>query len=287
MRVLPVATFSIVGVDLKTGDLGIAVASKFLACGAVVSWASAEGGAVATQSFANTAYGPDGIAFMRGGLSAQAALDKLVAEDPDRDLRQAGLVDARGGAASFTGAGCNGWAGHQVGEGFACQGNILVGPEVVAAMAQAFRAARGTLAERLVKALSAGDKVGGDKRGRQAAGLYVARPNGGYLGKNDRLVDLRVDDHRDPVTELGRLLEIWDFYFGSSPAEDKLAIEGELLVELKQIMRRAGFHRGDDSAVWDDVTAQALDAFSGTENFEERMSFKQRTIDKPVLAHLR
>jgi uncharacterized Ntn-hydrolase superfamily protein len=283
----PVATFSVVGVDLKTGDVGIAVASKFLACGAVVPWASAGAGAVATQSFANTAYGPDGLALMRSGLSAEATLAKLVAEDADRDLRQAGLVDTRGGSATFTGSGCHGWAGGEVGDGFAVQGNILAGPDVVAAMAAAYRAAAGSLAERLLAGLIAGDKAGGDKRGRQAAALYVARPEGGYLGKNDVLVDLRVDDHKDPVSELGRLLDIWDFYFGISAPEDRIAIEGPVLVELKQIMHRAGYYRGDVMPVWDEATAKALDAFSGTENFEERMNIKNRTIDAPVLAHLR
>lgn len=282
-----VTTFSIVAADLATGDLGIAVASKFLACGAVVPWASAGAGAVATQSFANTAYGPDGIRMMRDGLSAPQALAKLLAEDADRDGRQVGLVDARGGAAAHTGPGCHAWAGHKVGEGFTCQGNILVGQDTVDAMAAAFRAAEGELSGRLVTALAAGEKAGGDKRGKQASAVYVVRPKGGYGGMNDVLVDLRVDDHPDPVTELRRLLDLSNLYFGSSPAADKLQIEGAVLADLKRIMIAKGFYRGDASGAWDDATLKALDTFIACENFEERVDLARRTIDAPVLAHLR
>lgn len=282
-----VTTFSIVAADLATGDLGIAVASKFLACGAVVPWAGAGAGAVATQSFANTAYGPDGLRLMREGLSAGEALQRLLAEDTDRDLRQVGLVDARGGAAAHTGPGCHAWAGHHVGEGFACQGNILVGRETVDGMAAAFRGARGELAERLVSALAAGESAGGDRRGRQASALYVVRPKGGYGGMNDVLIDLRVDDHADPVGELRRLLALRSLYFGTSAASEKVAIEGAVLVDLKRMMKRAGHYRGDETPAWDAATERALDAFIASENFEERCDLKRRTIDAPVLAHLR
>jgi uncharacterized Ntn-hydrolase superfamily protein len=282
-----VTTFSIVAADVATGDLGIAVASKFLACGAVVPWASAGAGAVATQSAANTAYGPDGIRMMRDGLSAGEALAKLIADDADRDLRQVGLVDARGGAAAHTGSGCHGWAGHHVGEGFACQGNILVGQETVDAMAATFRTASGELAHRLVSALAAGEGAGGDRRGKQASALYVVRPKGGYGGMNDVLVDLRVDDHAQPVAELRRLLGLRDLYFGTSPASEKLRMDGTVLLDLKRIMKRAGHYGGEVSAEWDEATAKTLDAFIASENFEERVDLKARTIDAPVLAHLR
>ncbi|HKP25131.1 MAG TPA: DUF1028 domain-containing protein [Dongiaceae bacterium] len=282
-----ITTFSIVAADLATGDLGIAVASKFLACGAVVPWARAGAGAVATQSFANTAYGPDGIRMMRDGLSARDALAKLLADDADRDLRQVGLVDARGGAAAHTGPGCYPWAGHHVGDGFSCQGNILVGQDTVDAMAAAFRASKGELSGRLVTALAAGDKAGGDKRGKQASAVYVARPKGGYGGMNDVLVDLRVDDHPEPVTELRRLLALRDLYFGTSPASEKLKMEGAVLVDLKRLMTSRGFYRGDASGVWDEATEKALDAFIATENFEERVDLKKRTIDAPVFSFLR
>jgi uncharacterized Ntn-hydrolase superfamily protein len=282
-----VTTFSIVAADLATGDLGIAVASKFLACGAVVPWASAGAGAVATQSFANTAYGPDGIRMMRDGLSASDALAKLLAADADRDLRQVGLVDARGGAAAHTGPGCHAWAGHHVDDGFACQGNILVGQDTVDAMAAAFRASNGELSSRLVTALAAGEKAGGDKRGKQASAVYVVRPKGGYGGMNDVLVDLRVDDHPEPVAELRRLLALRDLYFGTSPIAEKLKIEGAVLVDLKRLMASLGFYRGDASGPWDEATEKALDAFIASENFEERVDLRKRTIDAPVLTHLR
>ena len=282
-----ITTFSIVAADLATGDLGIAVASKFLACGAVVPWASAGAGAVATQSFANTAYGLDGIRMMRDGLSARDALAKLLADDADRDLRQVGLVDARGGAAAHTGPGCHAWAGHHVGEGFACQGNILVGQETVDAMAAVFRASNGELSDRLVTALAAGEKAGGDRRGKQASAVYVVRPEGGYGGMNDVLVDLRVDDHPEPVTELRRLLELRDLYFGTSPASEKLKMEGAVLVDLKLLMTSRGFYRGDASGSWDEATAKALGAFTASENFEERVDLERRTIDAPVFTHLR
>jgi len=282
-----VTTFSIVAADLATGDLGIAVASKFLACGAVVPWASAGAGAVATQSFANTAYGPDGIRMMRDGLSAQDALARLLAEDAGRDLRQVGLVDARGGAAAHTGPGCHAWAGHRLGEGFACQGNILVGQDTVDAMAAAFRGAKGELAGRLLTALAAGEKAGGDKRGRQASALYVVRPNGGYGGMNDVLVDLRVDDHPDPVTELRRLLDLRNLYFGTSPSSEKVKIEGAVLTDLRRVMKARGFYAGAETGPWDEPTEKALDAFIASENFEERVDLKNRTLDAPVLAHLR
>src|SRR5262245_41720321 len=256
-----ITTFSIVAADLATGDLGIAVASKFLACGAVVPWASAGAGAVATQSFANTAYGPDGIRMMRGGLSARDALARLLADDADRDLRQVGLVDARGGAAAHTGPGCHAWAGHHVGDGFACQGNILVGQDTVDAMAAAFRASGGELSGRLVTALAAGEKAGGDKRGKQASAVYVARPKGGYGGMNDVLVDLRVDDHPEPVTELRRLLALRDLYFGTSPAAEKVKIEGAVLADLQRLMVEKRFYRGDASGLWDQATEKALNAF--------------------------
>ncbi|HEY4163087.1 MAG TPA: DUF1028 domain-containing protein [Dongiaceae bacterium] len=283
----PVATFSIVAADLARGELGIAVASKFLACGAVVPWASAGAGAVATQSYSNTAYGPDGIRLMRDGLSAEQALARLIADDPDRALRQVGIVDARGGSAAHTGAACHGWAGHRVGAGYACQGNILVGEDTVKAMAATFVASTGMLSDRLTAALAGGEAAGGDRRGRQASALYVVCANAGYGGKNDVLVDLRVDDHPDPIAELRRLLSLQHLYFGSSPQKEKLAIEGPLLAELRAMMRRLKYLQGPEAGGWDEATAQALDAFTSTENLEERVDLDARTIDVPALAYLR
>lgn len=280
-------TFSIVAADTVTGELGIAVASKFLACGAVVPWASAGAGAVATQSYSNTAYGPDGIRMMREGASAEQALARLLADDPDQALRQVGIVDARGGAAAHTGSACHAWAGHQIGPGFACQGNILVGVETVQAMAATFQAAKGQLSDRLAAALIAGDAAGGDRRGRQASALYVVRANAGYGGKNDVLVDLRVDDHPDPMAELRRILDLHHLFFGISPEAEKLRIDGPVLAELCSMMRRLKYLDGPEPHQWDERTQKALDAFTSTENLEERIDLAGRTIDAVALAHLR
>lgn len=203
-----VATFSIVGFDPQTGELGIAVASKFLAVGSVVPWAEAGVGAIATQAFANTTYGPEGLALLKKGLGAEAVLDSLIAMDEGRDERQAGIVDAAGGSATYTGPGCIAWAGGRAGEGYACQGNILVDENTVNAMAQSFEGTTGPLAARLLRALKAGEDAGGDSRGKQSAAILVVKEGGGYQGFNDRYIDLRVDDHEDPITELQRLLSI-------------------------------------------------------------------------------
>jgi len=205
----PVATFSIVAYDPKTGDLGVAVQSRFLGVGSVVPWAKAGVGAVATQAWANMLYGPEGLALLEGGKDAAAAVAALTAGDTDRDRRQVGIVDAAGRAAAFTGTGCLAWAGHRTGENFTAQGNILAGEKVVEAMAEEFKEANGELADRLVEALAAGQRAGGDKRGQQSAALLVVRKNGGYGGNNDRYIDLRVEDHEKPIAELKRLLDLY------------------------------------------------------------------------------
>ena len=204
-----VATFSIVGYDPATGDLGIAVESRFFAVGAVVPWAKTRVGAIATQSFANTTFGPKGLELLAAGKSAQETLDALLKEDPQADQRQVGIVDAQGRPATWTGAKCNPWAGGKSGKNYTAQGNILTGKEVVEAMASSFEAAANLpLADRLIKALSAGQAAGGDSRGQQSAALLVVRAKGGYSGYNDRYIDLRVDDSPKPIEELARLLEL-------------------------------------------------------------------------------
>ena len=204
----PVATFSIVGRDPENGELGVAVQSKFFAVGAVVPWAKAGVGAIATQAWANTTYGPNGLRFLEDGLTAQEALDQLIAGDDDRAQRQVGIVDAKGNAANYTGDKCLEWAGGLKGENYAVQGNILVSEVVVKAMSEAFEAAEGELAEKLMTALIAGQAQGGDRRGQQSAALLVVREGGGYSGFNDRYIDLRVDDHERPIDELHRLLRM-------------------------------------------------------------------------------
>jgi len=206
-------TFSIVACDLEEQTWGVAVASKFPAVGAVVPWAQAGIGAVATQSFANTSYGPRGLALMATGLSAEEALARLLEDDPERELRQVGLVDGQGRAATFSGSGCFAWAGGVSGKGYAVQGNILAGKRVVTALEKGFLKSKGDLAARLHAALLAGDRAGGDRRGRQSAAIYMVKPKGGYGGYNDRLLDYRVDDHEDPVPRLGEMIELHRLYF--------------------------------------------------------------------------
>ncbi|MGQ9910230.1 MAG: DUF1028 domain-containing protein [Candidatus Flexifilum sp.] len=282
-------TFSIVAFDPAEDALGVAVASKFLAVGAVVAWAEAGKGAVATQAFAKIGFGPDGLALLGAGQSAEETLAQLLDEDPRAPDRQVGIVDARGGAAAHTGMACFDWAGHIVGEGFTCQGNILTGPEVVQAMADAFRAASGPLEDRLFAALTAGDRAGGDRRGRQSAAILVVKPGGGYGGDTDRYLDLRVDDHPDPVPELGRLLRLHRLYFGRPDPADLLPIDDALARELQTLMRRLGYYQADVTGQWDEASKAAFWALVGSENLEERWSPETTPdrLDRVALAYLR
>jgi uncharacterized Ntn-hydrolase superfamily protein len=265
-------TFSIVGRSSDGASHGVAVASKFLAVGAAVPAAEAEVGAVATQSYANLAYRPDGLALLRAGRSAQETLDSLVAADDGRAQRQAGVVDAHGGAATYTGDGGHAWAGGRTGDGYAVQGNILVGPEVLEAVETAWLEADGApLPQRLLTALAAGDDAGGDRRGRQSAALLVVRKAGGYGGESDVEVDLRVDDHPTPVAELRRLLDLHQLYFGKPDPATLLPLEGELAHEVSRRLESLGH--------------PSLEDWAGVENFEERMV--DGRIDPLVLEQLR
>lgn len=281
MYKLPVvATFSIVGRDPQTGELGVAVQSKFLSVGAVVPWLSAGAGAVATQSFANTSYGPNGLALLRQGLSAQEVVDRLVADDPGRESRQLGIVDREGRSATYTGGDCLPWAGGLTGPNFAAQGNILVSSATVEAMAETFQQAEGDLAHRLVTALDAGQRARGDSRGRQSAALTIVKETGGYGGLNDRYIDLRVDDHTEPIDELKRLLGLWRLYFEKPVPATMLPLDGALLEEVSQRLGRLGYLApgGDFSQAWN--------RFIGTENFEER-DIRAGHIDPAILDWLR
>ena len=277
-------TFSIVACDLEERAWGVAVASKFPAVGAVVPWAQADAagtaGALATQSFANTSFGPQGLALMATGFSAPETLDRLLENDADQELRQVGLVDAKGGSATFTGSGCLAWAGGVAGPGYAIQGNILENEHVVRAMEQAFLNTIGNLPARLHAALLAGDRAGGDKRGRQSAALYVAKPKAGYGGYLDRWLDYRVDDHEDPVPRLGELLEMHDLYFGKSDEAERVEIKGSALQQMTEILRRTGYLENGKGF------AEAFRAFIGNENFEERADPQATWIDGPVLEYL-
>src|ERR671928_331060 len=221
-----VATYSIVACDLHAGQWGVAVQSKFLAVGSVVPWAEPQVGAIATQSYANPRYGPDGLALLRDGLSAEEVVERLTAADEGRDHRQLGVVDGRGGGATFTGQSCYAWASGRAGPCYAAQGNILVSEETVAALAAAFEGSAGKpLAERLLECLAAAQATGGDRRGQQSAALLVVEREGGYAGLSDVVVDLRVDDHERPIEELARIYELHKQLFGKTPSAEWLDVD--------------------------------------------------------------
>jgi uncharacterized Ntn-hydrolase superfamily protein len=281
-------TFSIAAWDPtpESGpEWGVAVASKFLSVGAAVPWVQANAGAVATQAFANLSYGPDGLRRLAAGEDARSVVAALIADDDEVQHRQLGIVDAAGGAETFTGSECFEWAGGVVGDGFCCQGNILTGPDVVAAMKDAFEAGRGELAVRLLAALRAGDAAGGDRRGRQSAAIYIARVGGGYGGTIDRVLDLRVDDHPDPTAELTRLFDLHRLYFPRPEDLEFLAVDGSLGAELRSLLEGLGYDPGSGPG-YDDDLRSALFAYSGTENLEERWS-NEPVIERGVLDHLR
>jgi uncharacterized Ntn-hydrolase superfamily protein len=278
-----IATFSIVAFDPETQELGVAVQSKFLAVGAIVPWARAGAGAVATQAMANFNYGPRGLDLMSRGKTAEETVEALISSDDEREHRQLGVVDARGRTATFTGSDCFEWAGGLTGEHYAAQGNILVGRETVEAMAKAFESADDDLAGRLLRALDAGQAAGGDSRGKQSAALLVVKEGGGYGGNNDRLLDLRVDDHPEPIRELIRIRALHTLYFGETRPEDVVAVEGEIKAEVAASLGRLGYLQegADDEALLD-----ALSAFIRTENFEEREQ-ERGYLDTAVLEFMR
>jgi uncharacterized Ntn-hydrolase superfamily protein len=281
-----IATFSIVAFDPATGDLGVAVTSKFPAVGNGVPWARSGAGAVATQAAANLSYGEEGLAMMGRGLSASEVLKKVLEADPLREERQVGIVDARGNAVTFTGKNCFPWAGGKTGKHYAVQGNILTGPETVDAMAGAYEASQGELPDRLVAALEAGQAAGGDRRGRQSAALLVVRKGAGYGGKGDRWVDLRVDDHPQPVAELKRLLAVHHLYFGRTDRSKVHRIDAALARELQEVLSRRGFYKGEMNGKYDAATRKALEDYMGWENLEERIQ-KDDTLDDVVLSYIR
>jgi uncharacterized Ntn-hydrolase superfamily protein len=280
------STFSIVAFDPKTGELGIAVESKFLSVGAVVPWAVAGIGAIATQSWANTSYGPRGLRMLKQGITPKQVGAKLIAADKNAHQRQFGIVDAKGRAFTYTGTGCFNWAGGVTGKNFAAQGNILASAAVVDALANTFQIAQGSLAERLVAALAAGQAAGGDKRGQESAALLVVREKGGYGGFNDRYIDLRVDDHPTPIDELKRLLDLHHLYLGKTNPADILSIDANIARELQTIMQTRGYYSGVLNGAWDESTQKAFREFAGVENLEDRL-LEGACIDRVVLNFVR
>jgi uncharacterized Ntn-hydrolase superfamily protein len=272
-------TFSIVAYDPAAHEWGVATQSKFLAVGAVVPWALANAGAIATQSYANTRYGPKGLRLMAKGLGAQETLDRLLAADKGRAQRQVGIIDREGNAATFTGAGCHAWAGGLTRRHFAVQGNILARAKVVEAIAARFEAAKGELADRLVAALLAGQRAGGDRRGQQSAAVLVVREQGGYAGFNDRYLDLRVDDDPHPIERLQEILALHHLYFGKPAPESLRPINKKIARELQRIVQQAGQYRGPITGVYDEATRRAVEDLMGMENLEDRWPFGSNQID--------
>jgi uncharacterized Ntn-hydrolase superfamily protein len=272
-----VATYSIAACDLDAGQWGVATQSKFLGVGSVVPWAAPGIGAIATQAYANPRYGPDGLALLREGLSAQEVVERLTAADEGREHRQLGVVDGQGRGASFTGGECMDWAGGKTGDGYAAQGNILVSAETVDAIAETFESSTGPLAERLLDCLDAAQAAGGDRRGQQSAALLVVEREGGYAGLSDEIVDLRVDEHPRPLEELRRIYLMHQAIFGKTPRDQWVAVDDGLATELRDRLAKLGYEGelGDAFFTW-----------AGNENLEERVDGVQ-SVDPVVLEELR
>jgi uncharacterized Ntn-hydrolase superfamily protein len=273
-----IATYSIVACDLAAGRWGVAVQSKFLAVGSVVPWAEPHVGAIATQSYANPRYGPDGLALLRKGFPAQEVVERLTAADESRAQRQLGVVDGQGRAATYTGEGCHAWAGGRTGTGYAAQGNILVSQATVDALSDTFEETAGKPLElRLMDCLDAAQAAGGDSRGQQSASLLVVEADAGYAGLSDVLVDVRVDDHERPLEELRRIHGLHDALFGKTPKDDWIDVGPELAAELSERLAQLGYE-GD--------LADTLPRWAGSENLEERVDGAEQ-LDPVVLEALR
>jgi uncharacterized Ntn-hydrolase superfamily protein len=272
-----VNTYSIAACDLEAGQWGVATQSKFLAVGSVVPWAEPHVGAIATQAYANPRYGPEGLALLREGRSAQEVVDRLTAADDGRDHRQLGVVDSDGVGASFTGRECLEWAGGKTGPCYAAQGNILVSAETVDALASTFEASSGSLAERLLDCLDAAQAAGGDRRGQQSAALLIVEKDGGYAKLSDVVVDLRVEDHKRPLEELRRVFGLHEMLFGETPRDQWVTVDDALAGELRERLARLGYEGELD---------EAFNRWAGNVNLEERVDGVEQ-IDPVVLEELR
>lgn len=279
-------TFSIAAFDPENGDLGIAVQSKFPNVGVVIPFARAGIGAIATQSYCNTSFGPRGLMLLQKGASPREVVDELIAGDEAREYRQLAVIDAQGNGAAYTGAQCFEWCGSIVEDNFSVQGNCLESEKVTNHMAQSMRDSRGPLVERLLDALATGQAAGGDRRGQQSAALLVVREGGGYGGHDDRYVDISVYDHPAPIDELYRLYAIHRLtYFRSDP--DKLVpAEGEIARELQEIMKARSFYGGEIDGLFNEATRNALHDFMGWENYDERIRGDE-LVDLEVLEDIR
>lgn len=280
------STFSIVAFDSSNGDLGVAVQSKFIAVGAVVPWAKAGVGAIATQAWGNVSFGPRGLRMLEEGLSAPETLQKLLADDTRPEVRQVAIVDSKGRTAAYTGKECMEWAGHATGSDYSCQGNILASRKVVESMAKTYEETQGDLIEKLLASLSAGQAAGGDRRGQQSAALLVVREKGGYEGFSDRYVDLRVDEHATPVEELRRIFNVYDITMLSrEDPENLLSIDNRIAEELQRALKMLGLYDGPLTGSFDEDTEKALVNFVNINNFENKMHEKGK-IWKSVLDYI-
>jgi len=280
-----IATFSIVARDPITGEIGIAVQSKFLAVGSAVPFARAGAGAIATQALANLEFGPVALDLLQKGYSANKVCESLKARDPNIEDRQFGIVDHHGGSATFTGKHCFDYAGGYCEENIAAQGNILVSKETVDAMVHAFKRTPGTLAYRLVNALDEGQNAGGDRRGRQSAALLVVKKNGSYGGYNDRYIDLRVDDDPQPIKKLRSLLKLHELYFNKTTPEEQVLVDHEVALKIQDALAVLGFYKGPINGEYDELTMKAYSDFCGIENYEERIN-EGKIVDINVLKAL-
>ena len=268
-------TFSIVAYDPKTGDLGVAVQSKFISVGVIVPWAKINVGAIATQAMANTEYGYKGLELLEQGFTAQEVLNQLIENDPEREHRQIGIVDGKGNAAAFTGSECFYWAGNIVGKHFTVQGNILVSEETIQEMAKAFEFTEGDLPTKLLAALKSADQEGrGDARGQQSASLLVVRDKGGYGEYTDRWIDIRVDEHPEPIKELERIFHIYDYTFLTRENPSNLfEIQGEIAENIKSILVELNYlplNKKTPGDQWSKIESKALEAWVGVNNFENK-----------------
>lgn len=263
------STFSIVARDPEQDAVGVAVHSKFISVGSVVPFVSADAGAIATQSYANVAYGPDGLDRLRDGFTAQQTIEKLTAADEDASLRQVGIVGQDGSVAGFTGEECLEYAGDRQGTAYTVQGNILENRETIDAMATTFEETRGGLPERMIAALHAGNNAGGDARGEQSAALYIAKPNGGYDGGNDRWIDVRVDDHPSPIDELERVFKLYDITLVERVQPEVVReLTDDTAAAVLETLAELGLYDGPIDETFGADGREALEQFRGMNNFE-------------------
>lgn len=262
-------TFSIVAYEPKNKEWGVAVQSKFVAVGAIVPFAKANVGGIATQAYANTSYGPEGLKLLEKGLTAEETIKELIKDDKQREERQIGIVDSYGNTAAFTGKKCFDWAGHLIGKNFSCQGNILASEDVVKAMAEAFEKTKNDLVEKLFAALEAGQKKGGDRRGRESAAILIVKEKGAYDGGTDRYIDIRVDEHPRPIKELRKVFEVYDMcILLRDDPKDIIKLEGDVMKIVKERLKIDGFYEGEIDDLYDKKTKGALRDWLGTNNFE-------------------